>query len=171
MTRSFVTLGACALVVATSSLALAQQPAAPARAVSLALGMEAVQAAIDTCSKDGFKVAGAIVDADGGQKVFLAADGASKGAVESSVKKATTSLKLKASTSDVLEKMKTDAALKAKVEADPTLFVRPGGLLVMAGNDIIGAFGVGGVPGPGGGGVKDEACAKAGLDKIKDRIK
>jgi len=85
--------------------------------------------------------------------------------------RSTTALKLKASTSEIFEKMKTDPALKAKIEADPTLFVRPGGLLVMAGSDIIGAFGVGGVPGPGGGGVKDEACAKAGLDKIKARIK
>jgi uncharacterized protein GlcG (DUF336 family) len=172
MIRPLVMLGAGALVAATSSIANAQQPPAPpARAVALALALEAAQTAIDTCSKEGFKVAGAVVDAEGGQKVFLAADGASKGAVESSVKKATTALRLKAATSDVIEKMKTDAALKAKVDADQTLFVRPGGILVMAGNDIIGAFGVGGVPGPGGGGAKDEACAKAGLDKIKDRIK
>ncbi len=170
MIRPIVTLGACALFAAMSSIAYAQP--APARSLALALGMEAVQASIDACSKDGgFKVAGAIVDADGGMKVFLAADGASKGAVESSVKKATTALKLKASTSEIMEKMKTDAALKAKVESDSTLFVRPGGLLIMAGNDIIGAYGLGGVPGAGGGGVKDEACAKAGLDKIKDRIK
>ena len=171
MIRSFATLSAFALVAATSSIASAQQPAPPARALAMALAMEAAQTSIDACSKDGFKVAGAFVDADGGMKVFLAADGASKGAIESSPKKAITALKLKASTSEILEKMKTDAALKAKVDADTTLFVRPGGLLVMAGNDIIGAYGVGGVPGPGGGGVKDEACAKAGLDKIKDRIK
>ena len=168
MTRPFVTFAACALVAATSSIASAQQPT---RGLSMALAVEAIQTSIDTCSKDGFKVAGAVVNADGSLTALLAADGASKGALESSPKKATTALKLKASTSEILEKMKTDAALKAKVEADQTLFVRPGGILIMAGSDIIGAYGVGGVPGTGGGGVKDEACAKAGLDKIKARIK
>jgi uncharacterized protein GlcG (DUF336 family) len=80
---------------------------------------------------------------------------------------------LKASTYDVQEKMKTDAALKAKVDGDSALFVRPGGLPLMAGNEVIGAIGVGGgqtlngVPG----GERDAMCAKAGLDKIKDRLK
>ncbi len=170
MIRSAAFLGACALA-ATSTIASAQQSGAPARGPQLALAVEAAQTAIDTCGKDGFKVAAAVVDSGGGLKVFLAADGASKGAVESSVKKATTANKLNASTSELLEKMKTDQSLKAKVDADPTLFVRPGGILLMAGNDRIGAFGVGGVPGAGGGGVKDEACAQAGLDKVKARLK
>jgi uncharacterized protein GlcG (DUF336 family) len=166
-------LGALALA-ATSSIASAQQaapPAAPARALDLALAVEAAQTAIDACSKDGFKVGVAIVDAAGVLKAFLAADGAGKNAVESSQKKAAAVIAFKASNSDTMEKAKTDPALDAKIKADATLMVRPGGLLLMAGNDIIGAFGLGGVPGPGGGAVKDEACAQAGLDKINTRIK
>jgi uncharacterized protein GlcG (DUF336 family) len=166
-------LGAVALA-ATSSIASAQQaapPPAPARALDLALGIEAAQAAIDACSKDGFKVGVAIVDAAGVLKVFLAADGAGKNAVDSSQKKAAAVIAFKASNTDTMEKAKTDAALDAKIKADTTMMVRPGGVLLMAGNDIIGAFGLGGVPGPGGGAVKDEACAKVGLDKIKGRIK
>ncbi len=43
----------------------------------------------------------------------------------------------------------------------------------MVGNDVIGAIGVSGASGLNGvpGGVRDEACAKAGLDKIKARLK
>ena len=41
----------------------------------------------------------------------------------------------------------------------------------MAGNDLIGAIGFGGANGAQGGGKKDEACAQAGLDKIKARVK
>jgi uncharacterized protein GlcG (DUF336 family) len=41
----------------------------------------------------------------------------------------------------------------------------------MAGNDVIGAIGFGGANGAQGGGAKDEACAKAGFDKVKARVK
>jgi uncharacterized protein GlcG (DUF336 family) len=165
--------GALALA-ATSGIAMAQQPAPPAppaRALDLALGVEAAQAAIGACGKDGFKVGVAIMDAAGVLRVLLAADGAGKNAVESSQKKAAAVIAFKASNSETMEKAKTDPVLDAKIKADTTLMVRPGGVLIMAGSDIIGAFGLGGVPGTGGGAVKDEACAKVGLDKIKDRIK
>jgi uncharacterized protein GlcG (DUF336 family) len=43
----------------------------------------------------------------------------------------------------------------------------------MFGNDVIGAIGVSGASRLNGvpGGVRDEACAKAGLEKIKARLK
>ena len=42
-----------------------------------------------------------------------------------------------------------------------------GGLPIKVGEDVIGAVGVSGSPG----GDKDEACAKAGLDKVADQLK
>jgi uncharacterized protein GlcG (DUF336 family) len=41
-----------------------------------------------------------------------------------------------------------------------------GGYAFKVGNDIVGGLGVGGAPGS----EKDEACAKAGIDKVKDRL-
>jgi uncharacterized protein GlcG (DUF336 family) len=41
-----------------------------------------------------------------------------------------------------------------------------GGLPIQAGNEVIGAIGVGGAPG----GNLDEACAQARIDRIKDRL-
>ena len=41
-----------------------------------------------------------------------------------------------------------------------------GGLVIEAGGTVLGGIGVSGAPG----GDKDEACAKAGLDAIRDRI-
>jgi uncharacterized protein GlcG (DUF336 family) len=107
------------------------------------------------------------VDSAGVLKVLLAADGATKGAVESSTKKAVTANAMKAATSEIQEKMKTDPALAAKVAADTTLFARAGALPLMVGEDVIGAVGVGGAPG----GEKDEACTAAGIDKITARLK
>src|SRR6185312_10304296 len=66
---------------------------------------------------------------------ILDKDGASKGAVETSPKKAVTALRLKARNSDIMEKMKTDAALAAKVTADQSLFVRAGGVPLMVGSE------------------------------------
>jgi uncharacterized protein GlcG (DUF336 family) len=177
MIRSLATLGAVALALA-SGMALAQQgtpagaPGAPARVPAargpeMALALEAAQTAVNTCTTNGYKVAASVLDSAGLMKAFLAVDGASKGAVESSTKKAMTALALKDATSDVMAKMKTDTALAAKINADSSLFVRAGGLPIMIGSDIIGAIGVGGAPG----GEKDEACAKAGLDKVKASLK
>jgi len=97
--------------------------------------------------------------------VLVAAAGATKGAVESSTKKAVTANAMKAA--NFQEKMKTDQALAAKITADSNLFARAGGLPLMVGGDVIGAVGVGGAPG----GEKDEACTAAGIDKIKARLK
>ena len=71
--------------------------------------------------------------------------------------------------------MEKDPAFKAKVEANPKLYPRPrpGALPLMVGNELIGAIGFGGAPTANGvqGGLRDEACAKAGLEKIKARLK
>jgi uncharacterized protein GlcG (DUF336 family) len=45
-------------------------------------------------------------------------------------------------------------------------FPRAGGLPILSKGVVVGAIGVGGAPG----GDKDEACASAGLAKIKDRL-
>lgn len=61
--------------------------------------------------------------------------------------------------------MSHDASFSLKVA-----FVKEAGVsrrLVRAGGEAIAAIGVGGAPG----GNLDEACAKAGLDKIADRLK
>jgi uncharacterized protein GlcG (DUF336 family) len=139
----------------------------------MALALEAAQTAVSTCIANGSKVSAAVVDSAGVLRVLLSADGASKESVDTSTKKAFTANALKASTHDMLEKMKTDQALAAKLNADPNLRLRPGGLPIMVGDDVIGAIGVGGTPTRNGvaGGEGDAACAKVGLDKIKDRLK
>ena len=174
MIRPLALVGALALT-AVSSVAYAQQPApgaAPqrvpaARGPEMALALEAAQTAVSTCATNGYKVAASIVDSAGVLKVLVAADGATKGAVESSTKKAVTANSMKAATSEIQEKIKTDPALAAKVSADTNLFARAGGLPLLAGGDVIGAVGVGGAPG----GDKDEVCTAAGIDKIKAKLK
>jgi uncharacterized protein GlcG (DUF336 family) len=169
MFRSLAVLSALTMA-AMSQTALAQNPP-PSRGVDSALALEAVQAAVADCLTSGVKGGASVVDSAGVLRILFSADGASKGASESSGRKAYTAAMLKEPTSELAAKMEKDAAFKAKMDADQTLFPRPGALPIMVGNDLIGAIGFGGANGTQGGGKKDEACAKAGLEKVKARLK
>jgi uncharacterized protein GlcG (DUF336 family) len=142
-------------------------PPPPAPAVPEGLALEAAQTALLTCTANGYKVGASVVDSVGGTHLTIGVDGVRQGGLDSSVKKAFTALTLKSPTSAIEAQAKTDAAVQAKLTADPRLFARAGGVPIMAGGAVIGAIGVGGAPG----GEKDEACALAGLAKIKDRLK
>jgi uncharacterized protein GlcG (DUF336 family) len=142
-------------------------PAAPpARGPSLALALEAAQTAVATCSANGYKAAVSVVDSAGVVKAVLAADGASARGVASSQAKAFTSITYKTSSDAVAKKAEADPELLAKLNADPKHRARAGALPLFVGNELIGAIGVGGAPG----GDKDEACALAGVNKVKDRL-
>jgi uncharacterized protein GlcG (DUF336 family) len=143
----------------------AQPPAA--RGPSLKLALEAAQKALDTCKGLDQKIGVTVVDSAGVLKVVLATDGASTRGVTSSTNKALTALAFTAPTSELGEKIKTDTALAEKVAANASYNSRAGGVLLKVGDDVIGAIGVGGAKGS----EKDEACAVAGLQKIKGRLR
>jgi uncharacterized protein GlcG (DUF336 family) len=173
MIRSFFMLGVLALAV-TSNAVLAQQGGQPpARGPEMALALEAAQAAVAACATDGVKAATSVVDSAGVLRLLLTSDGTSNDQIDISRKKAVTAVALKTATSEVADKMEKDQVFKAKIEADKTLFPRPGGVPLMVGTDVIGAIGVSGASRLNGvpGGMRDEACAKAGLEKIKARVK
>src|SRR5207247_7494483 len=126
-----------------------------------------------SCLAENVRGGAAVVDSAGVLRVLFSADGASKQAVESSARKAFTAAVLKEPTSEVADRMEKDAAFKAKIEADKSLYARPGAVPLMVGNDVIGAIGFGGANTLNGvrGGIRDERCSKAGIDKIKARLK
>ena len=68
----------------------------------------------------------------------------------------------------VADAAKADPALAAKLAADANNYVTwAGGVLIMAGQEIIGAVGVSGATPS----AKDEACALEGLKKVQSRLK
>src|SRR5205085_9085424 len=58
-------------------------------------------------------------------------------------------------------------AQQPNFQAPAGMVFRAGGVVIKQHDEVIGAIGVGGAPSGG----QDEACAKAGIDKIRDRIK
>jgi uncharacterized protein GlcG (DUF336 family) len=165
MIRSLIALGA---VVVTTNTVLAQQPA---RGVEMALAIEAAQAAVNQCLSEGVKGAAAVLDSAGVTRVLISADGASANASVLGPKKGVATIRMKKPSSEIQAEMEKDPALKAKLEADKEIFPRAGALPIMVGNDMVGAIAFGGANGQQGGGTHDEACAKAGLEKIKARVK
>jgi uncharacterized protein GlcG (DUF336 family) len=171
MIRSLTILGAFALA-ATSTVFAQQQPQQPpARGVEMGLALEAAQAAVSTCLSQGVKGAAAVLDSAGVLRILVSADGASTNASVLSPKKGIAAIQMGKSSAEIQAEAEKDAALKAKLEADKNIFPRAGALLIKAGNDVVGAIAFGGANAQQGGGTHDEACAKAGLDKIQARVK
>jgi uncharacterized protein GlcG (DUF336 family) len=142
-------------------------PPPPARGPALDLALEAAQTAVATCTANGYKVGVTVVDSAGVAKVVLAADGASPRAVDSGVGKAFTAITFKTSSAAVAKRAEADKEFATRLTSDPKQRARAGALPLIVAGEVIGAIGVGGAPG----GEKDEACAAAGLDKVKDRLK
>jgi uncharacterized protein GlcG (DUF336 family) len=140
---------------------------APARGPGSDLALEAAQTAIATCQRNGYNVAVTVVDSAGEVRLLLTSDAAPQRAVDSSTGKALTVIAFKVPSATVAQQAASDPALAARIAADPKLRARAGALPLTVGSDLIGAIGVGGAPG----GEKDEACAAAGIEKIKSRLK
>ena len=139
--------------------------------LSAALAAEAVGEAVAACAKQGYKVTAAVVDTDGVTQALLRGDGASMTTLGAARDKAYTVLMLGESRNE-----DTSGAIAQRSGATPSagglaklphILLLPGAIRIKVGAEAIAAIGVGGAPG----GDLDEACAKAGVDKISERLR
>lgn len=128
----------------------------------LALATKAASAAVEKCTKGGYKVSAAVVDRAGVLKALMRADGAGSHTPDSSRKKAYTAASLGKTTSELGELLVKMPHLQSVREMNESILILGGGLPIQFGNEIVGAIGVGGAPGT----QLDDACAQAGLDAI-----
>jgi len=139
--------------------------------LSAGLAAEAVAEAVATCAKQGYKVTATIIDYDGVEQAMLRGDGAMMTTLKASRDKAYTVLMLGAARNEdtsgaIAQRMGTTQSSGGLAKL-PHILLLQGAIRIKVGAEAIGAIGVGGAPG----GDLDEACAKAGLDKISDRLK
>jgi uncharacterized protein GlcG (DUF336 family) len=139
--------------------------------LSAGLAAEAVAEAVANCAKQGYKVTATIVDYDGVDQAMLRGDGASMTTLDASRDKAYTVLVLGAARNEdtsgaIAQRMGTTPSSGGLAKL-PHILLLQGAIRIKVGSEAVGAIGVGGAPG----GDLDEACAKAGLDKISDRLK
>jgi uncharacterized protein GlcG (DUF336 family) len=137
----------------------------PTHRISADLANQAVAAVVAKCDSQGYAVTGVLVDADGVQQAVLRGDRAGVSTLDSAFGKAYTSASLKTDTTALVERVKTVPAL-ANLFKLPHLLLLGGGIVIKLGDEVVGAIGAAGAPG----GDLDEACARAGLDKIKDQL-
>lgn len=137
-----------------------QLPVETVLPVSVAL--QALQAALAHCEKDGYRVGISIVDRAGVVRAMARGDGAPPHTIDSSRKKAYTSVGFKRSTADVVAMIAEVPALQGLENMNDEILALGGGLPIEFASDVVGGIGVAGAPG----GHLDDACAQAGLDAI-----
>lgn len=129
------------------------------------VALEAAQAALKKCRDNGFQIAVAVVDRFGQSQVMLRDRFAGLPAADTAVGKAYTALSFRAATSELAKPIRS-GQLDSGLARLPHVAMLAGGLMIEAGGTLLGGIGVAGAPG----GDKDEECAKAGLDAIRDKI-
>ncbi|MGO4714211.1 GlcG/HbpS family heme-binding protein [Bradyrhizobium sp. 2TAF24] len=159
-------LCAAALILAASlAAARAEDATVTYKSLSPDVALEAAQAALKRCRTDGYQVAVVVLDRFGEPQVLLRDRFAGLPASRTATDKAWTALGFRADTA-ALSKSVRDGQLDARLGQLPRVTFLGGGLVVEAGGTLLGAIGVSGAPG----GDKDEACARAGLDAIRDKL-
>ena len=128
----------------------------------LALATKAVSAAVEKCTKDGYKVSASVVDKAGVLRAMMRADGAGPHTPDSSRKKAYTAASTGRATSELGELIVKMPHLQELGRMNDSILILGGGLPIQIGNEVVGGIGVGGAPGT----HFDDACAQAGLDAI-----
>lgn len=160
-------LRSCLLAAAAASAfpVHAEEATVTYKSLSPDVALEAVQAALKQCRADGYQVAVAVVDRLGEPQVLIRDRFAGLPAPTIAVDKAWTSVGFRANTSD-LAKSVASGDISARLASLPRIMMLGGGVVIEAGGTLLGAIGVSGAPG----GDKDEACARAGLAAIRDKL-
>lgn len=162
--RTLTQLSAAALL-ATATLANAQA-VRNEKNISLELANQIAAASVAACSAKGYNVAATVVDRAGLVRAVQRADNAGPHTLAASQQKAYTSASARNNTQAMMEAAQKNPAAANLVHI-PGFLLLGGGVPVRAGNDVIGAVGIGGAPG----GHLDEQCAIAALEQVKDQLK
>jgi uncharacterized protein GlcG (DUF336 family) len=159
------TVGAATLALACSLAIGAHAQLVTTKHLSLPIAATIATTAMETCKSQGYAVSVHIIGNMGEVLVALRGDNTGPHTMENSMRKALTSRGTRLPSGQFAENVsKTPNAGALRLG---NMIPARGALPIKAGEETIGAVGVSGAPG----GEKDEACAKAGLDKVADQLK
>ena len=159
------------LIAAVLSALTAQKAAAEESALvtfkvlNPSVALELAQAALESCRKSGYQVAVSVVDRFGTPQVLLRDRFAGPHTPETARRKAWTAISFR---TDTLELSKISAAGQAQsgVRFVNEALMIGGGVPVEAAGSIVAGIGISGAPG----GEADDACARAGIEAVADKI-
>ena len=158
-------LCAAAALLLGAAAARAEDAIVTYKSIAPDTALDLAKAALQQCRKDGYQVAVVVLDRFGAPLVALRDRYAGIGAYDIATGKAWTAVNFTLDTSEFVKRTK-DGTLSPGLAAMPKVTPLAGGLVIEAGGALLGGVGVAGAPG----GDKDEACAKAGLDSVRDKL-
>jgi len=150
---------ACILAAPASAQTLSHKD------ISAEAAMIIASTAIADCKAKGWNVSVAVVGRVGELIVHVRGNGTGPHTMDNSFRKAYTARTFRIPSGDMVTRVKNDPTLGLIHLSN--VIANQGALPIKIGDDVIGAAGASGAPG----GEKDEACVKAGIDKVADQLK
>jgi len=137
------------------------------KSLSAAMAMTIAQTALETCTKQGYRVSVHVLGRNGEILVAVRGDGAPPHTMENSQRKAYTARTFRTPSGEWAKRMLQPGQPPSGALNLSGVIALAGALPIKIGDEVIGAVGVSGAPG----GEKDEVCAQAGIDKVADHLK
>jgi uncharacterized protein GlcG (DUF336 family) len=135
------------------------------KSLPTSIALTIAQTAYETCAEQGYHVSVHVVGREGQPLVAIRGDGSSPHTLENSLRKAYTARTFRSPSGEFAQRVKDNPTTGAVFLAH--VVAAQGALPIKVGDEVIGAIGVSGAPG----GDKDEACSKAGIDKVAAELK
>ena len=157
-------LVAASLVLSACS-AYAQDATVTYKSLSPEVALDLARATLGDCQKRGFQVAVVVTDRFGNPQVMLRDRFAGPHTPPTAQGKAWTAASFRTNTLDLMT-MSQPGSPQSGLRNLPNVVMIGGGVTIEAGGTMVGAVGVSGAPG----GDMDEACAKAGVSAIKEKL-
>jgi len=155
----------CVIAVLAAGAAQGQEATYTVKMMTPETALKAAQAALKKCRDDGFQVTVAVVDRSGVTQVVLRDRFAGTHTVRMAVDKAWTAVSFRTPTAE-LAKMTQPGSAQSGIRNRPRVAAVAGGLMIESGGSLVGGIGVSGAPG----GDRDDVCAKAGIDAIREGL-
>ena len=158
------------IILTLASIQNSAQASDSGYTLPLNLAVKAAKEAVRFCEASGYHITATVVDMSGQVKAQLKGDRSTIHTKDTAFRKAYTVVTLgpvfKLDTSTQVAKLMMNNPNKPAFLTVPMITPLPGAVAIKANNEIVAAIGVGGAPG----GAKDEACAKAGMLIIADKL-
>ena len=157
-----VLAGALAL---SGGTAKAEEALISFKVLSPAVALELAQATLEACRNEGYQVAVAVVDRFGTTQVILRDRYAGPHTPETARRKAWTAVSFRTDTLELTRLTQAGQEQSGVRQVTGALLIG-GGVPVEAAGSLVAGIGVSGAPG----GPADDACARAGIEAIEDKI-
>jgi uncharacterized protein GlcG (DUF336 family) len=135
------------------------------KSLSSGIALAMAETTMAVCKANGYAVSVTVVGRSGEIILQVRGDNTGPHTVENSMRKAYTARTFRVPSGEIVTRLKNDPTF-ALIHLN-NVIANQGALPIKVGDEVIGGIGASGAPG----GDKDEACVKAGIDKVADLLK